>query len=119
MSLRVETFYEANRIPTLCVICGRNAGGQTPPVRHVLKDGKERLGDVCERCAYGSIDLWRVALLEYAIRLETKAAILRSLASRVEDAEPAREGMMEDIVRQHASRPGPRRPPFPPFRFGD
>jgi hypothetical protein len=120
MSLRVETIYEANQIPTTCVICGRSTGGSfSPPVRHILMDDEDQLGDVCERCAYGSTELWRVALTEYAIRLETKAAVLRSLAARVSQGEPAPEGIAEDLVRQHVNRPGPRRPPFPPFRFGD
>jgi hypothetical protein len=120
MSLHIESFYQENQLPTLCVICGRSTSGRfSPPVRHVLVDGDEKLGDVCERCAYGSIDLWRVALIEYAIRLETKAATLRALAARVYEAEPAPEGIAEDIVRDRAQRPGPNRPPFPPFRFGD
>lgn len=125
MTLRVESYYKENQYPTLCVLCGRSTGGQfSPPVQHVLVDDGDRLGEVCERCAYGSIDLWRMLLTEYAIRLETKAAVLRSLASRLEDAEPAPEGISEDLVRGSRNRrpgglPGRPRPPYPPFRFGD
>ncbi len=118
MCLRVEAFYDQNPIPTTCAICGRGTGGRfSPPVRYILKDDEEQIGDVCERCAYGSTDLWKVALIDYAIRLETRAAVLRSLANRVVDAEPAQEGIAEDIVRRHTWLSGQRRPPLPPYRF--
>lgn len=119
MPLQVESFYENNQIPSTCAICGRSTGGRfSPPVRHILKDDEDKIGDICERCAYGSIDLWRLAMTEHAIRLETKAVFLRSLAARVEDGEPAPEGIAEEIVRQYVSRQPPGRR-FPPFRFGD
>lgn len=119
MSLRVESAYQPNVIPGTCVICGRSTGGRyNPPVRHILKDDDEPLGDVCERCAYGSVELWKVALNEYAMRLEMQAAVLRSLAARVYDAEPAPEGIAEDLIRANAHRANGR-PGFPPFNFGD
>jgi len=119
MTIRVESAYQANQFVSKCVICGRSAGGRfTPPVRHSLLDGDDKIGEVCERCAYGSVDLWRMALTEYAIRLETRAAVIRDLAARVEDGEPAPEGIAEEIVREQANQVN-RRPPFPPFRFGD
>jgi len=119
MTLRVEAFYEANQLPAQCAICGRSTGGRfSPPVRFVLVDGENQIGDVCERCAYGSVDLWRLALIEYAVRLETRAAILRSLAMRVDGAEPIEEGVAEDIIRENAGRQSGRPGLFPPGPFG-
>ena len=121
MCLHVESIYEPNQLPTNCTICGRSTGGRfSPPVRHLLMDGDEELGDVCERCAYGSIDLWRVALNEYSVRLETQASFLRHLASRLDEAEPAPEGIVEDLIRenmknQNNRRPGGLPPPRGPF----
>ncbi len=107
MSLRVEVMYEQPQIPATCVICGRGTAGRfSPPIRYILCDDDEELGDVCERCAYGSTDLWRVALIEYAIRLETQAAILRDLTMRLDDAQPAPEGIAQDILREHAKKTG-------------
>lgn len=125
MGLRVEASYENNQLPTVCTICGRHTGGKfSPPVRFVLKEDEDMVGDVCERCAYGSVDLWRIALQEYAMRLETQAAVLRDLASRVETAQPAQEGIAEDIIRQHiSSSPTPPRRPgsgdLPPWLRGN
>lgn len=113
MPLHVDSVYQQNALVTSCVICGRDTSSRKP-VRHIMMDDDERLGDVCERCAYGSIDLWRVALIEHAIRLETRAAVLRSLAARVDDAQPAPEGIDEELIRKNMNRRGlpPRRPGF-------
>ena len=79
-------------------------------------DNGDELGDVCERCAFGPEDLWRVALTDHASRLELKAAVLRDLAARVEEAQPAQEGVIEDIMRAAAQNSRPGRPPFLPPR---
>ena len=115
MSLRVDSFYEQNALATDCAICGRSTSTRQP-VRFILMDGDESIGDVCERCAHGSTDLWRIALTEYAIRLQTKAAILRSLASRVDDAQPAPEGIKEELIRKNMNRRPGRPGGLPPFR---
>jgi hypothetical protein len=113
MCLRIESTYEQNQIVSECCICGRHAGGRfSPPVRYMLIDDDIEYGDVCERCAYGSIDLWRVAMIEHAIRLETEAALLRSLTVRLDDAEPAPEGIAEDLIRKNTSHSNNRF--FPP-----
>ncbi|GAB4468025.1 MAG: hypothetical protein Kow00124_01730 [Anaerolineae bacterium] len=112
MTIKIVATYDPQPLLTSCAICGRGAGGRhSPPVRFILMDGGEELGDVCERCAFGSTDLWRLALSEYAARLEARAAILRELSSRVADGEPAPEGIIEDILRENA-RNSPPRPPF-------
>jgi hypothetical protein len=80
-------------------------------------DGDEQLGDVCERCAYGPSYLWRELLRDHAQRLDLQAAFLRSLAVRVDEAEPAPEGIAEDLIRENADRRGPRFPP--PWLRGD
>ncbi|HEC22655.1 MAG TPA: hypothetical protein ENI95_07045 [Chloroflexi bacterium] len=114
MPLQVDAFYDQNQLQATCVICGRGAGGRfSPPIRYVLRDETTEYGDVCERCAYGSIDLWRVALTDHAIRLETEAALLRTLVARLDDAQPAPEGIAEELLRKNLPRRG--RPPFPPF----
>jgi len=115
MPLKVEAFYDVNQVPTTCAICGRSTSGRfSPPVRFILMEDEDKIGETCERCAYGSTELWKVALREYSARLETQAAVLRSLALQCDDAEPAPEGIAEQIVRDNASR----RPPFPPRPYG-
>ncbi len=117
MCLHVETIYEQNQLVSNCAICGYYTGGRfSPPLRYRLLDGEEYVGDVCERCAFGTSDLWRVALINYSLRLETKAALLRTLAMRVNEAEPAREGIAEDLLRQNINRQVPGRPNFLPPR---
>jgi hypothetical protein len=118
--LYVDAFYQQNQVPAICTICGRSTGGRfSPPVRFVLRDNDEEVGEICERCAYGSVDLWRVALIEYAIRLETQAAVLRDLARRAETGHPAPEGIAEDIIRKHIDQSGPSRPgDLPPWLRG-
>jgi hypothetical protein len=116
VALRVEYFYDEKLLVTSCVICGRHAGGCSKlPVRFVLMDGDERIGDVCERCAYGPPRIWRELLRDHAQRLELQAAVLRSLATRVDDGEPAPEGIAEDLIRENAGRRGLTRPPLPPW----
>ena len=119
-SLHVEAVYEPNQISESCAICGRTTSGRfSPPVRYLLHDGEAEVGDVCERCAYGSVDLWRVALIEYAIRLETQAAVLRDRAARVQTAVPVEEGVAQQLIREN-TRPGPRRPGnLPPWLGGN
>ena len=117
MCLTVESKYEQNQVITNCAICGRGARGRfTPPVRFILFDNDEQLGDLCERCAFGPAELWRIALTDHANRLELKAAVLRDLAGRAHEAEPAQEGVIEDLLREAAHRPRPGRPPFQPPR---
>ena len=114
MSLRVEATYEPNFLPATCTICGRSTATRSP-IRFILEDDEETIGDVCERCAYGSVDLWRLAMTEYAIRLETQAAVLRALSVHVDDALPAPEGIAQDLIRENIKqRPGPRSPFGPP-----
>jgi hypothetical protein len=120
MCLHIETVYEQNQIITACSICGYHSGGRfSPPLRYRLMDEEDYIGDVCERCAFGDAGLWRAALMGYAARLETKASLLRDLSSRLSDAQPALEGIAEDILRQNmnkpAQRPGGLFGPRPPF----
>ncbi len=111
MSLRIEPAYETNQLLSACAICGFYTGGRfSPPMRYKLMDGDEFVGDVCERCAYGTVDLWHVALMSYAARLEMKAALLRDLASRVYDAEPVHEEAAEELMRSNINRQVPGRP---------
>ncbi len=115
MCLTVTAELEQNHLSTLCVICGRMTGSRvTPNARYILHDDEMQIGDMCERCAYGSTELWHLALMEYATRLETKAVLLRELAGRTDDGRPLREGMVEDLLRQHARSSRPGRPPFFP-----
>lgn len=117
--LHVDTFYEQNLVPTKCTICGRSTCGRfSPPVRYVLADDEEEIGDVCERCAYGPVELWRIALMDHAARLEMQAASLRALATRVEGGSPAPEGIVEDVLREFANRTRPH-PPSSPSQHDD
>src|SRR5258705_7852413 len=106
MCLHIETVYEQNQIITACSICGYQSGGRfSPPLRYRLMDEEDYIGDVCERCAFGDAGLWRAALMGYAARLETKASLLRDLSSRLSDAQPALEGIAEDILPQNMNKP--------------
>ncbi|MGF1506362.1 MAG: hypothetical protein GYB64_06350 [Chloroflexi bacterium] len=113
MSLHIDSVYQQNILPKDCAICGRTTGSRRP-VRFILMDDDNQLGDVCERCAYGSTDLWRVAMLEYAIRMETHAAVLRSMAASLDDAQPAPEGIAEELIQANMNN----RSGFPGRRFG-
>lgn len=117
MCLHIDTMYEQNQLVSNCSICGYYSGGRfSPPLRYRLMDDNDYIGDVCERCAFGTSDLWRVAMMSYASRLDTKAAFLRTMATRVEDSEPAQEGIAEDLLRQNINRQVPGRPGFLPPR---
>ena len=54
----------------------------------------------------------RALRLRLAIRLETQAALLRALSVRLDDAEPAPEGIAEDLIRKNNARSNNRF--FPP-----
>lgn len=115
LQVGVEVETEGN-FPTRCAICGRMTGSRThPTIRFPLFDSESEIGEVCERCAYGPTDAWRLLLMDYAVRLEEKAAILRDRATRAVDGEPIEEEVVIEVLRSQSRNQRQRPPGMPPW----